>query len=136
MFGAAILHVAALFSGQGLIAALGAPPDIVESAAQGSFLAPAVIATIALLLFLVGLCALSSAGNIRPLPFSRPLLYITATVLILRAAALPVILAIAPAVRTQLSLFEVMTAMLCFILGGLFWMGLRRTKAQDAITHA
>lgn len=136
ILGAAILHVVALFSGPGLVAALGAPPNIVESAIQGTFLAPAVISAIATLLFLVGLSALSTAGNIRPLPLSRPLLYVTATVLILRAAALPVILAIAPTVRTQLSVFEVTTAILCFLLGGLFWMGLRRTKGQAGTIDA
>jgi hypothetical protein len=96
-------------------------------------LAPAVISTIAVLLFLVGLAALSAAGNIRPLPFSRPILYLTAAVLILRAMALPLLLAIVPAARGQLSLFEVMTAMLCLVLGGLFWLGLRRTAEQTAV---
>ena len=130
MLGAAMLHVIALFSGPGLVAALGAPPNIVESAMQGTWLAPVVISAIAILLFLVGFSALSTAGNIRPLPLARPLLYATSAVLLLRAAALPVILALAPAARAQLSLFEVMTGILCFVLGALFWIGLRRPRGQ------
>lgn len=128
ILGAAILHVVAVFSGPGLVAALGAPPNIVESAMQGTWVAPVVISTIAMLLFLVGFAALSIAGNIRSLPLSRPLLYATSAVLMLRAAALPVILAVVPTATAQLSLFEVMTAILCFMLGSLFWMGLRRTR--------
>lgn len=133
ILGAAILHVVAVFSGPGLVAALGAPPNIVESAIQGTWVAPVVISTIAMLLFLVGFAALSTAGNIRSLPLSRPLLYATSAVLMLRAAALPVILAVVPTAKAQLSLFEVMTAILCFVLGGLFWMGLRRTREQASI---
>ena len=130
---AAILHVAALFSGPGFIAALGAPANIVDSAAKGTFLAPVVISAIALVLFVVGACALSTAGRHRPLPFSRPILYITATVLVLRAAALPVLLIVVPAVRTQLSLFEVSTAALCLALGALFWLGLRGMREQPGL---
>ena len=103
---------------------------------QGTWVAPVVIATIAMLLFLVGFAALSIAGNIRPLPLSRPLLYATSAVLMLRAAALPVILAVVPTATAQLSLFEVMTAILCFVLGSLFWTGLRRTKGQTSIVAA
>ena len=103
---------------------------------QGTWVAPLVISTIAVLLFLVGFAALSAAGSIRSLPFSRPLLYATSAVLMLRAAALPVILAVVPTATAQLSLFEVMTAILCFVLGGLFWMGLRRTRRQVGIVTA
>ncbi|MEM8511024.1 hypothetical protein RCH14_000315 [Massilia sp. MP_M2] len=136
ILGAAILHVVAVFSGAGLIAALGAPPNIVESAMQGTWVAPVVISTIAMLLFLVGFAALSIAGNIRSLPLSRPLLYATSAVLMLRAAALPVILAVVPTATAQLSPFEVMIAILCFMLGSLFWTGLRRTRAKTSIVAA
>ena len=131
-----MLHVAALFAGPGMIAALSAPPNIVESAAKGTLLAPAVILTIALLLLLVGLCALSTARGTRSMPFARPVLYITAAVLVLRAAALPVLLAIVPAVRAQLTLFEITAAILCLVLGGLFWLGLLRTRRQPGMVNA
>ena len=133
ILGAAVLHVAALLSGPGLIAALGAPPDMVASATQGTWLAPVVISAIAVLLFLVAFAAFSAAGSIRPLPLSRPLLYATAAILVLRAAALPLIVAIVPAARAQLSVFEVATALLCFLLGGLFYVGLRRTGKRVAM---
>jgi hypothetical protein len=136
ILGAAILHVVALFSSPALVEALGSPPNIVESAMRGTWLAPVVISTIAILLFIVGFSALSIAGNIRSLPLSRPLLYGTAAVLILRAAALPTILVIAPTVRAQLSIFEITTAILCFLLGGLLWVGLRRTGDQAATVNA
>lgn len=125
---ASMLHVVALFAGPGLIAQLGAPVEVVESAAQGTALAPVVISAIALLLLLVGLSALSTAGTIRPLPLSRPVLYVTAAVLVLRAAALPLLVTMYPMLRAKLSLFEIATALLCFALGGLFWFGLRRTR--------
>lgn len=129
MIAAALLHVGALFSGAGFIAALGAPENIVQSASQGSMLAPVVISAIAVLLLLVGLSALSIAGTFRPVPLSRPILYITSIVLVLRALSLPLLLAMVPAVRSQLSAFEVLTALLCFALGAMFFLGLRATRA-------
>lgn len=125
---ASLLHVAALFAGPGFVAQLGAPQEIVESAAQGTALAPVTICAIALVLLLVGVSALSTAGTIRPLPLSRPVLHVTAAVLFIRAAALPLIATMYPVLRARINLFEVATALLCFLLAGLFWIGLRNTR--------
>lgn len=131
--GAALLHGAALCMGPGWIAAMGAPQNIVDSAAQGTMLAPMAISAIGLCLFVVGLCAWSAAGKIRPLPLARPLLCLTAGVLVLRAAAQPVLLAILPTVRAQRTPFEALTAVLCLLLGGAFYLGLRSTATHAAV---
>lgn len=126
MFAAAALHVVALLAGPAMIAALGAPESVVQSAQAGTLLAPLVILGIGAALATLGLYALSAAGKLRRLPFVRFVLGAAACVFILRALALPAILLVAPAARSQLSLFEISTAVLCLLIGLAFLPGLRR----------
>ena len=86
-------------------------------------LAPLVILGIAAALATLGLYALSGAGKLRRLPFVRFVLGAASCVFILRALALPAVLFVAPAARSQLSLFEIVTAVLCFLLGLAFLSG-------------
>jgi hypothetical protein len=133
MLAAAALHVVALFAGAGFVEAVGAPPDIVRSSSEGTALAPIVISAIAVLLTAVGLVAFSVAGRIRRLPFSYPILYLAGAVLVLRAAALPILLIAFPRMRDQLSMFEGGTAVLCFGLGVLFLAGVRHARVHAAL---
>lgn len=87
-------------------------------------LAPLVILGIAAALATLGLYALSGAGKLRRLPFVRFVLGAASCVFILRALALPAVLLLAPAARAQLSLFEISTAVLCFLIGLAFLPGL------------
>lgn len=126
MFAAAALHVAALLVGPAMIAALGAPEIVVQSSQQGTMLAPLVILGIAAALAVLGLYALSGAGRLQRLPFVRFVLGAAACVFILRALALPAVLLLAPAVPEQIPLFEIYTAVLCFLIGLTFLSGLRK----------
>ncbi|MGJ9417224.1 hypothetical protein ACHAC9_05565 [Massilia sp. CMS3.1] len=135
MFAAAALHVVALLAGPEMIAALGAPASIVESARQGSLLAPLATLGIALALAVIGLYAWSAAAT-RSLPFQRFVLGAAACVFILRAAALPAVLFIAPAARDQLSLFEVATSLLCFLIGIAFLPAVRKRVEHSSRVNA
>lgn len=136
LFAGAAVHVVAMLSGPDLIAALGAPPEIVRSATDGSSLAPTVIYAIAFLLAVVGACAFSVAGRMRPIPLARPVLYAMAAILLLRAMALPLMLAAVPQARSQAGMFDVSTALLCAVLGALLLIGVRGVKAQTRVIGA
>ncbi len=126
MFAASALHVVALLAGPAMIASLGSPANIVESARQGTLLAPLVILGIAMALALLGLVAWSAAGTSRRPPFTRFVLGAAACVFLLRGAALAALLLLTPTTRSQLSLFEIATAVLCFVIGMAFLPGMRK----------
>lgn len=70
LFAGALVHLAALWGGPQWMAALGAPPSIVSSAAAGRW--PALLATMAIAALLAGLalCCLGAArGAASLLPF-------------------------------------------------------------------
>jgi len=122
---AAALHVAACFAGPAFIAALGAPPDIVRSAAAGTALAPAVIAAIAGVLLAGGLCAFAVAGQGRRRRGARAVLYAFAAVFLLRALALPVMLVAVPASRGLAGPVEMIATAACVTIGMLLLLGVR-----------
>lgn len=80
----ALLHVVVLIGGPDWIAFVGAPPSIVESARDGTWLAPVSTLGIALLLMIWALYAYSAAGNVYRLPFCRSMLMFVAVVFVLR----------------------------------------------------
>lgn len=132
LFAAALLHAVALLAGPGLIAAMGAPENIVQSARAGTLLAPLVILGIGAALTVLGLYVLSAAGKFRRLPGVRLVLGAMACVFVLRALALPAIWVLAPAMRERITLFEIVTAMLCFLIGMAVLPGLRKQVVLPA----
>lgn len=126
LFGAALLHVVALLAGPAMIAALGAPDNIVQSARQGTMLAPLSILAIGAALAVLGLYAMSAAGRFRRLPCMRLVLGAAAGVFFLRALSLPAIWLLAPALRERVNLFEIATALLCFLIGAALSSALRK----------
>lgn len=62
----AVLHVALLLAGPEWIAFAGAPAAVVQSAEQGSWLAPAATLAITALLAALALCSIHAAGHVRP----------------------------------------------------------------------
>jgi hypothetical protein len=132
LFAAALLHVVALLAGPGLVAAMGAPENIVQSARQGTMLAPLVILGIGALLTVLGLYALSAAGAFRRLPGVRLVLGAAFCVFLLRALALPAIWFLVPVMRGQITLFEIATALLCFLIGIGFLPGLRKPMPRPS----
>lgn len=84
VFAGAGVHIVALMGGPSWIEFLGAPPSVVRSAAEGTWLAPAGALGIAALLTVWGLYAFSGTGWIRPLPLLKTVLGGVALIFIVR----------------------------------------------------
>ena len=82
----AAVHVAALAGGPEWVAFVGAPRAVVESARDGTWLAPAGALGIAALLAIWALYAFSGARWLRPLPLLQPVLAVVAVIFLLRGA--------------------------------------------------
>jgi hypothetical protein len=79
-----VVHIAALVAGPYWVEFLGAPPEIIQSARDGTWLAPVSTLAIAFLLFIWSAYAASVIGLIRKLPFLRLGNAAIAIILILR----------------------------------------------------
>lgn len=82
--GTAVAHTSCIYFGPGCYATQMAPDFVVESAENGTYLAP-VAAIFASIIFVVfGLYALSAAGIIRKLPLLKFAIYTIAIISIIR----------------------------------------------------
>ena len=89
----AVVHVAALAGGARWLALLGAPPAVVASSIQGTWLAPVGTLIIAGVLIIFALYCLSAAGRFARLPAVKLVLAVFAALLIARGLlALPFLL--------------------------------------------
>ncbi len=79
-----LVHILALMAGPYWMEFLGAPPAVIQSASDGTWLAPVSTLTIASLLFIWSLYGLSALGYILRLPLLRVGNGLIALVLILR----------------------------------------------------
>ncbi len=86
-FAAALLHVAIIAGGPDWYRFFGAGEELAGLSEQGSVYPALVTACIALVLAVWGLYALSGAGLIVRLPWTGPVLFLIAAVLILRGIA-------------------------------------------------
>jgi len=82
--GTAIAHTSCIFIGPECYAAQMAPPQIVESAINGTYLAPIGTIFASSIFVVLGLYALSGAGVIRKLPLLKFTIYTVATLCIIR----------------------------------------------------
>ncbi|MFT4926060.1 MAG: hypothetical protein ACI8WB_002158 [Phenylobacterium sp.] len=82
--GTAIAHMSCIFLGPECYAAQMAPPQIIESAKNGTYLAPIGTVLVSAIFIVFGLYALSGAGIIRQLPFLKVMSYTIATLCIIR----------------------------------------------------
>jgi hypothetical protein len=82
------IHLAAIAGGPSWYAWFGAPPAIVASAREGTWLAPASAAAIAALMAVCAAYACSAIGLVRRLPWLRPVLAGIAAICLLRALLL------------------------------------------------
>lgn len=119
------IHVAAIMGGPSWYAFFGAPPQIVDSARAGTWLAPVSTAGIAALMGIWAVYACSALGVMRRLPLLRPMLAGIAMVCVLRALVLvPVALT-----RPELiNLFEIVAALVWGAAGIGFIAGFRMTR--------
>lgn len=82
--GTAVAHLSCIFFGPECYAAQMAPPQIIESAKNGTYLAPIGTVFASALFVVLGLYALSGAGIIRKLPLLKYAVYAVATLCIIR----------------------------------------------------
>ena len=116
-----VIHIGAIFGGVAWYLYFGAPHDIVESARQGTWLAPLGASVIAGLMALCAAYAFSAIGVIPRLPLLRTGLAVMATICLLRALVLWPLMIGHPALRNT---FEVVAAIVWGVAGVGFAMGL------------
>ena len=83
----AIAHLSCIVLGPACFEAQMAPPALVESATNGTMLAPVATLIIAGLFIVCGIFALSAIGIVTRLPYVRPALLLISVVCLLRGVA-------------------------------------------------
>ncbi len=116
------IHFAAIVGGPSWFTFFGAPPVVVQSAKDGTMLAPVGSAIIGALMAVCALYAFSSVGVIPRLPLLKSGLVVIATICLLRAIALVPLAVIHPAVCNT---FEIVSAIVWGIAGSGFAVGLK-----------
>lgn len=84
VFGTAIAHMSCIFLGPKCYSAQMAPPQLIESAKEGTYLAPIITILVSLIFFIWGLYALSGAKLIRRLPLLAFIIYSISALCIIR----------------------------------------------------
>jgi len=135
-FAGAVLHIAILFGGPDWYAAFGAPRRLVDMARAGS-LRPAIsCVVIAAALSVLAAYAFSGAGRMRRLPLLRPVLALSASILILRGLLFIPLILWSPATLTRIcdcqrvDFFIVSTSLLCLTLGIGLGLGALHARAR------
>ena len=85
--GTAIAHMSCILLGPQCYAVQMAPPEIIQSAENGTLLAPLSTSFISLLFIIIALYSLSSAGVIKRLPVLSVGVYIISILCIIRGVA-------------------------------------------------
>ena len=115
-----VIHVGAVIAGPSWFVFFNAPPSVVASAREGTWLAPLSTLTIAALMGLCGLYAASAAGLVPRMPLLRLGLAGMASVCLMRALLLPVLAISHPELRNT---FEVISALVWGMAGMGFAVG-------------
>jgi putative oxidoreductase len=122
-----LLHVAIVLGGPAWYRFFGAGERMAQLAARGSSYPAMVTATIAAILFVWTLYALSGAGVIRRLPFLRLVLFLIAGILLARGAlGIPVVLLVDDPYTLQLRermTFMIVTSAISTVLGLCYAVG-------------
>lgn len=125
-----LLHIVALIGGPEWIAFFGAPASVVESARQGTWLAPAGSLVITALMWLCSVYAFSGAGWIARLPLLRTGLFAIALVCIARGVVLVPLVLMRPKLLAHIGTFEIVAALIWLAIGIAYAMGLRGMRAR------
>lgn len=118
--GTAIAHVSCIFLGPQCYSVQMAPPEIIQSAKEGTILAPLGTAFISLLFMIVALFSLSSAKLIRPLPLLSFGVYGISFLCIARGIATIPLSFIFPEI---ISLFSIIAGIVWFFSGLMLFVG-------------
>ena len=125
--GTAVAHLSCIFLGSECYAAQMAPPQIIESAKNGTYLAPIGTVFASTLFVVLGLYALSGAGIIRKLPLLKYAIYSVATLCIIRGV-LPLQLWLRHPDKVNDIIFY--TGIVWLVTGLLFLFGYRLCDSQ------
>lgn len=117
-----IIHIAAIFGGPSWYAYFGAPPQIVQSAREGTWLAPVSAMIISVLMAICAAYAFSALGVIRRLPLLRVGLASMTAICLLRSMILWPLMINHPELRNT---FEIVAALVWGIAGLGFMFGYR-----------
>lgn len=121
------IHIAAIFGGPEWYAYFGAPPQIVQSAREGTWLAPVSTMIITILMAICAAYAFSALGVIRRLPLLRTGLVGMATVCLIRFLILWPLMINHPELRNT---FEIVAAIVWGMAGVGFVFGFRMVHSQ------
>ncbi|GGX17078.1 hypothetical protein GCM10011282_23900 [Undibacterium macrobrachii] len=122
-----IIHIAAIFGGPSWYAYFGAPPQIVQSAREGTWLAPVSTMMITALMAICAAFAFSALGLIRRLPLLRTGLAGMAAICLLRSMILWPLMINHPELRNT---FEIVAAIVWGLAGVGFVFGFRLVHAH------
>lgn len=128
----ALIHVAAIAGGPSWFHFFRAPPQVVESARAGTWLAPVSALAIAAAMALCAAYAFSAAGRLPRLPLMRTALAAIAAICLLRAAGtIPIYLYWPQLIDT----FEIVAAIIWGAIGLGFAAGFRQWRRPALATR-
>lgn len=122
------IHIGAIFGGPSWFRFFGAPPQVIASAEQGTWLAPVGSLVIAGLMGLCGWYGASALGWVRRPWLQRPGLACMASVCIARALILPIL---AFKVPQLINTFEIVAALIWLLAGIGLAAGFRATRNKQ-----
>lgn len=121
-----VIHIAAIIGGINWYVYFGAPPIVVQSAREGTWLAPVSALVIASLMLVCAAYAFSALGLLRRLPFLRIGLAGMAGVCLLRSFILWPLMINHPELRNT---FEIVAALVWGLAGFGFMFGYRLARS-------
>lgn len=122
------IHIAAIFGGVNWYIFFGAPPIIVQSARDGTWLAPLSNMLITVLMGICAAYAFSAMGVIRRLPLLRTGLVCMAVICLLRSLVLWPLMINHPELRNT---FEIVAAIVWGVAGVGFAFGYRLAQSNN-----
>ncbi|MGI0119618.1 hypothetical protein [Zooshikella sp. RANM57] len=116
----AVAHMSCIFLGPSCYSAQMAPQVVIQSAIDGTLIAPITTVFISILFITCGVFALSGAGILKKLPLLKLALASIATLCLLRGISTLPLSLLYP---DKVSMFSISAGIVWFITGGLFMYG-------------
>lgn len=120
--GTAIAHLSCLFIGPSCYKAQLAPSEIIQSAINGTLLAPVATVFVSGLFFMCALFAISGAGFVKKLPFLHPALVVISVLCLFRGVATIPSSYLFP---EMVSIVSILAGFIWFVVGLLYLYGYR-----------
>ncbi|WP_206052594.1 hypothetical protein [Neptunomonas marina] len=125
----AVAHLSCIFLGPSCYQAQMAPPEIVQSATEGTLLAPMATLIISFLFLVCAVFAMSGAGFIKKLPFIEPVLATISGLSLLRGLAT---IPSSYAFPEMVSAFSITAGLIWFVAGLLYFYGFRSLRQPSS----